>query len=1848
MKSWNRTSISTSKVGAVNPYLPPVAEKRRFIQLNKAIAILLAAFIVLASANTALAWMIDEDLLVSEMGLGQLDKGAYAAVVRSPTTGAKSLVLGRGEIPTNRGEVIDAFYGFEGAEGMEYVPWCDHIGSIASVSFEDAVKPMSTQGWFAGARELEDISGLELLDMSDVKDASAMFEDCAALKELDMSDCNAHSLVDMSHMFEGCVSLVRLDLAGVSNEGADGAFGEDGTSTYRILAGCRSLEEIVLSPRFAFTGSDTDHALQVPSADHIPDADGYWYADQGSLPMTAEDASNFVNSRPGTAAGASTLRAYGSGYAALYGNSILVFGRGVADREHNGLGLTATYKGIESADQDFASSNVPWSNSRLVSVESAAQRKIPVAETTQWFYNQKALVDADTSSLDLSRVQIFQQMFYGCSNLKSIDVSDWDTSSAISMLYLFAECTSLVDVDVSNWDVSKCGNNYSGLENMFFNCSSIEHLDISNWDVTLTNEYFRYGNINYASVNIFSGCSSLKELDLTGIKLDESYPNPWNWNFTNCNALEKITVSSALAFRNAALPTPLSNRNGVVNSNFWYEDGAGEALTSAQACDIIREAFTVDPDACSTKTFYAYKDYTDDDAYAAYYVDTATQRNVMVFDRGAEVPEAFDDRSLSNVYREIETQCYGTSFAGPAWGSLYPYVKEVRINTALKPIHCGYWFSRFSGMDAIVGLERLDMSRCASLAGMFYNCTDLARLDGISDWDTSNCTSFHQMFQYCENVKELDTSQWASPNAKDMNAVSMLFSGCTALEEVDLSSMVLEEPPYNQVNLDSIFDKCSSLRKISFPHLAPGARPALGSTSSYYYPYGTFNGCNSLEELVVPHDFCFSTQIIPASRVEADRVVTGGMWYEDGQGAAHSPDQLHQEIVSRFAAGEGSSHWCASKRYAQDDAYAALFGDALVFGRGADAPRSHGGIGLDYTYREVEHPSFSPMWRSSNLGSMSIRTVEFLAEIHPASLKDWFSDLETLSDVDEMEMLKTENVSDFSSMFANCKAIASLDVSGFDTTMASSMRSMFFNMTSLKDLSLFALDASPDLDLYGVFSSCASLRRLDFSKWDMPRWSNNTRMNQILVGCSALEEILVSPTFNFSKVEASVYDYGNTLPRDYLFKDGFIAAAAWYESGSGRPYSYYDVSRKLADEYGTRTEAITFTRYPKEAAYAAVYEEPYNHHLHLEFDSGSIDEVANKHFEWDLKGIALGYDGYAWSALNINGASAPWGTSFNASQFVDVTVKSDVGAAGLDYWFSGFENCSSFDLAKLDVSSAQSMRSVFRNCHSVEELDLSAWDTSGVTNIGGGTGNTAVFNSCWSLKKLSIAGWDFGAAGTSAQYMITNCPALEEIDMSGCAYRNAPTFMSQCFNVKRVVIGSGVSFAGDFFQAIIDDEVGYDGNWYREDTHERFTINEARAYVNARFGSGADAVVFIAGFGDAAYAALYKDPMNLDRRLVFGRGFADIAIDGWDKEVEYRGIEGRAYNSLGGRPLESVVPWRSYRTNIVGIINNVPSDKPLQPVSINSWFYEMNNVSSIDMSMFDTTNTIDISCMLYGASGITNITGLQGWNTTQMVEMGNAFAGIKADFAEQIVNWNTVNVKSMAWMFWGCEGLSWLDLSHWDTRSLQSNYNMFYQCTSLETLRLPNDFVKASMTDVGWLFNECQRLTFIDAMDWDTSGLSNLNSLFHNCHALQSIEGIESWDTSNMVEMDETFRNCHALQVDCSSWDVSSVEHHDDFGFDAPGVVQPDWLDAVAVLDDEGSMVESDEEGVEGPEAANQEGTDPMILRAGENEMELDPDARPITDGVLSQVRLSHGVASQIRFTVNLFTGQRVTSGFYR
>ena len=142
--------------------------------------------------------------------------------------------------------------------------------------------------------------------------------------------------------------------------------------------------------------------------------------------------------------------------------------------------------------------------------------------------------------------------------------------------------------------------------------------------------------------------------------------------------------------------------------------------------------------------------------------------------------------------------------------------------------------------------------------------------------------------------------------------------------------------------------------------------------------------------------------------------------------------------------------------------------------------------------------------------------------------------------------------------------------------------------------------------------------------------------------------------------------------------------------------------------------------------------------------------------------------------------------------------------------------------------------------------------------------------------------------------------------------------------------------------------------------------------------------------------------------------------------------------------------------------------------------------------------------------------------------------------ALDLSNIDTSNVTNMGYMFDDCPRLTTLDLSSFDTSKVTWMYNMFNYCFNLTTLDV-SQFDTSNVTDMGNMFNNCSKLTALDVSHFDTSNVANMAYMFTACSKPTTLD-VSHFDTSKVKSMMGMFSGCsNLITLDVTHFDTSNV-----------------------------------------------------------------------------------------------------------
>lgn len=186
-----------------------------------------------------------------------------------------------------------------------------------------------------------------------------------------------------------------------------------------------------------------------------------------------------------------------------------------------------------------------------------------------------------------------------------------------------------------------------------------------------------------------------------------------------------------------------------------------------------------------------------------------------------------------------------------------------------------------------------------------------------------------------------------------------------------------------------------------------------------------------------------------------------------------------------------------------------------------------------------------PAWAGSGSAkNTTTKQVVFDAsfrDFRPTTTRSWFRYCVALTNINGMENLNTENVTDMSAMFYGCHSLASIDLDHFNTEKVENMGYMFMECKKLETLDVSKFNTANVTNMAGMFSFCKSLFYIRLNNFntekvtdmkqmfmyvstatwlDLTNFKTNevTDMSDMFCGCSNLNKIKLGD-FNTTKVK---------------------------------------------------------------------------------------------------------------------------------------------------------------------------------------------------------------------------------------------------------------------------------------------------------------------------------------------------------------------------------------------------------------------------------------------------------------------------------------------------------------------------------------------------------------------------------------------------------------------------------------------------------------------------------------------------------------------------------------------------------
>lgn len=462
------------------------------------------------------------------------------------------------------------------------------------------------------------------------------------------------------------------------------------------------------------------------------------------------------------------------------------------------------------------------------------------------------------------------------------------------------------------------------------------------------------------------------------------------------------------------------------------------------------------------------------------------------------------------------------------------------------------------------------------------------------------------------------------------------------------------------------------------------------------------------------------------------------------------------------------------------------------------------------------HPEWSEIFNKPEVTTVVFD--ESFKYFYPTSCREWFSPGYYLTNIEGLEYLNTNEVTDMSQMFKACYSLPNIDLTHFNTDKVTEMDHMFYLCQSLTTLDLSEFNTSRVATMYQMFMSCNSLQTV-YVNCNFTTENCNDNDNQMFAQCAKLAGATACD--GTSDIGTNRANYVNGYLTD-------IAYARWSDDGKTLTF-YSNHDRQLGDFgvlHGEAAQSPSWFEDENEryaTATRVVFDESFSNarptscdywfvgfqslegiegieHLNTSettsmegmfsgcvvkntmnlsaLNTSKVKNMSNMFYNAQIPSVSLsGLDcsevtdmeamfmNARISQIDLTGLRTSKLTNMEC-MFEGCQIKDNLDLSGFNTekvtsMSSLFKNCTATDicLTSFNTSNVTNMSSMFSGCSKLTSLDLTKFNTENVQN------NYSMFKDCSSLTSLTLGNFYVGFS-TNLSAMFQGCSALTSVDLS--------------------------------------------------------------------------------------------------------------------------------------------------------------------------------------------------------------------------------------------------------------------------------------------------------------------------------------------------------------------------------------------------------------------------------------------------------------------------------------------------
>ena len=380
-------------------------------------------------------------------------------------------------------------------------------------------------------------------------------------------------------------------------------------------------------------------------------------------------------------------------------------------------------------------------------------------------------------------------------------------------------------------------------------------------------------------------------------------------------------------------------------------------------------------------------------------------------------------------------------------------------------------------------------------------------------FSTYTPTSLYKFFVNLTKLKTITGLEYL--NTEKVTNMSYMFFNCSSLTSLDVTHFNTAKV----TNMNSMFDSCSSLTSLDVTYF--NTANVTGMNNMFY-------SCSALTTIYASDNFV-------TDKVE----YSYNMFYDCTSLKGTTLEYVASKTDHNYANCGTDGYFTPGCGYAEFDNATGT----LTFRYKGVKPEGAYDLNVGIT---------DPGWRTHKNEIKKVVFDASFANARPTSCYYWFYECKNLVNIEGIENLNTEKVTNMDLMFASCSALTSLDVTKFNTAKVRNMYSMFMKCSGLKSLDVTNFDTGNVISMAYMFYGCSALTSLDLTNFNTAKVTDMcfmfnkcsgltslnltkfntaevTDMRQMFNECSALTTIYASDEFVTTNVETGSNMFFNCI-----------------------------------------------------------------------------------------------------------------------------------------------------------------------------------------------------------------------------------------------------------------------------------------------------------------------------------------------------------------------------------------------------------------------------------------------------------------------------------------------------------------------------------------------------------------------------------------------------------------------------------------------------------------------------------------------------------------------------------------------